>query len=211
MKKNVRKRSNLLFVNNSNKLFISKERKKQKNVCLIKLAIFISAVTLILFTSIKKIFSYHHINININNNYSNLPLKNINTTNLDIISNITPTELRYNFRKIFENRKIYKYDNSYLLYKKLDRSLSYKESGEKIFESTGMLNFTMLDYYYNNIKLDTSELNHIHIGIGLDNNYIPLTLITLISLLETSKKIHIFIYMLLDIILVLKIWKNLLT
>lgn len=159
MKKNVRKRSNLLFVNKSNKLFISKERKKQKNICLIKLAIFISAVTLILFILIKKIFSYH-TNININKIYSNLPLKNKNMTNLDIISNITPTELRYNFRKIFENRKIYKYDNSYLLYKKLDRSLSYKESGEKIFESTGMLNFTMLDYYYNNIKLDTSELNH---------------------------------------------------
>ena len=189
MKKNVRKRSNLLFVNKSNKLFISKERKKQKNICLIKLAIFISAVTLILFILIKKIFSYHtNINININKIYSNLPLKNINMTNLDIISNITPTELRYNFRKIFENRKIYKYDNNYLLYKKLEKSLSYKESGEKIFESTGMLNFTMLDYYYNNIKLDTSELNHIHIGIGLDNNYIPLTLITLISLLETSNK-----------------------
>lgn len=189
MKKNVRKRSNLLFVNKSNKLFISKKRKKQKNICLIKLAIFISAVTLILFILIKKIFSYHtNTNININKIYSNLPLKHINMTNLDIISNITPTELRYNFRKIFENRKIYKYDNSYLLYKKLDKSLSYKESGEKIFESTGMLNFTMLDYYYNNIKLDTSKLNHIHIGIGLDNNYIPLTLITLISLLETSNK-----------------------
>ena len=156
MKKNVRKRSNLLFVNKSNKLFISKERKKQKNICLIKLVIFISAATLILFILIKKIFSYHtNINININKIYSNLPLKNKNMTNLDIISNITPTELSYNFRKIFENRKIYKYDNSYLLYKKLDRSLSYKESGEKIFESTGMLNFTMLDYYYNNIKLDT--------------------------------------------------------
>ena len=98
------------------------------------------------------------------------------------------SEFKYNFRKKYENRKIFKYNYSYLPYRNMDKSISKKENAEKIFESTGILNFTMLEYYYNNIALYTSNLNDIHVGFGLDPNYIPITLVGIISILETANK-----------------------
>lgn len=194
MKKNKRKKFNHLISNGSNKLFYFKTMEKKKHIYSTKKLIFVFVIIIILF--LVKILFLNRRNKNIISKELIFPKITKNTTNISTISTLKPSELRESFRNIIENRKKYEYDNSYLPYIKIDKSLSYKENGEKIFESTGMLNFTMLDYYYNNSKYDTSNLNHIHIGIGLDNNYIALTLITIISLLKTSNKntyIHLHI------------------
>lgn len=121
-----------------------------------KMLVSFSCVVLISILLIKIIFQKHNKKNKkeIINEWI-VPKKEMNTENLEKILNLSPAELRYNFRKIFNKRKIYKYNDNYLPYKKIDKSLSYKENGKKIFESTGMLNFTMLDYYYNNTKIDT--------------------------------------------------------
>ena len=49
-----------------------------------------------------------------------------------------------------------------------------------------MLNITKLDYYYNNIDINTLNLNHIHLTMGFDTNYIELSSIGIASILNTS-------------------------
>ena len=50
-----------------------------------------------------------------------------------------------------------------------------------------MLNITKLDYYYNNIDINIKNLNHIHLSMGFDNNFIELSSISIVSILNTSK------------------------
>ena len=118
-----------------------------------------------------------------------LPLKiNVNNYNNKYhISYFNSSEYKYNFQKVFENRKIYEINYSYIPYLNVDKKMSYKENAEKIYKLTGILNITKLDYFYNKIEINTKDLNHIHLTIGLDNKYIPLTLIALASILYTSK------------------------
>jgi hypothetical protein len=114
-----------------------------------------------------------------------LPLK-INTNNYNNkyhISYFNSSEYKYNFQKVFENRKIYDINYSYIPYLNVDKKISYKENAEKIYKLTGILNITKLDYFYNKIEINTKDLNHIHLTIGLDNKYIPLTLVALASIL----------------------------
>ena len=63
-------------------------------------------------------------------------------------------------------------------------------------ESTGMLNMTLLNiYYYNNVP-KRDKLNHIHICMGMNGNYVLLSLITLSSLFNNSSPnafIHLYI------------------
>ena len=49
-----------------------------------------------------------------------------------------------------------------------------------------MLNITKLNFYYNNTNIDTTNFNHIHLGMGFDKNYVDLSLITIASILNTS-------------------------
>ena len=50
-----------------------------------------------------------------------------------------------------------------------------------------MLNITKLDYYYYNIRnLNNSSLNHIHLSMSFDKNYILLSSISIASILNTS-------------------------
>ena len=93
---------------------------------------------------------------------------------------------RYNFHKIFDERKIFKINYSNLPYIKIDKSISYEENAGKIYNSTGMLNITKLDYYYNNIDIYTLNFNHIHLSMAFDNNYIELTSISIASILNVS-------------------------
>ena len=150
MKKNKRKKFNHLISNGSNKLFYFKTMEKKKHIYSTKKLIFVFVIIIILF--LVKILFLNRRNKNIISKELIFPKITKNTTNINTISTLKPSELRESFRNIIENRKKYEYDNSYLPYIKIDKSLSYKENGEKIFESTGMLNFTMLDYYYNNSK-----------------------------------------------------------
>ena len=58
-----------------------------------------------------------------------------------------------------------------------------------------MLNITLLNYYYNNIDIDTFDFNHIHLRISFDANYITFSKITISSILNTSKgKFRINLY-----------------
>lgn len=96
------------------------------------------------------------------------------------------SHLRYHFEDMFENRTRFIINYSYLPYKSIKKHLSYEENGKYIFESTGMLNITLLDlYYWNNIE-DRSKFNHIHVSIGTDENFSLLSLITIASLLNNS-------------------------
>ena len=96
------------------------------------------------------------------------------------------SHLRYHFEDMYENRTIFIINYSYLPYKSIKKHLSYEENGKYIFESTGMLNITLLDLYYENNIEDRSKFNHIHVSIGTDENFALLSLITIASLLNNS-------------------------
>ena len=96
------------------------------------------------------------------------------------------SHLRYHFEDMFENRTRFIINYSYLPYKSIKKHLSYEENGKYIFESTGMLNITLLDLYYGNNIEDRSKFNHIHVSIGTDENFALLSLITIASLLNNS-------------------------
>ena len=93
---------------------------------------------------------------------------------------------RYNFEDFYNKRKIFKINYSYLPYKKIDKSISYKNNAENIYNSTGMLNITKLDYYYNNTDTNTLNYNHIHLSMSFDKNYTELSTISIASILNTS-------------------------
>ena len=103
---------------------------------------------------------------------------------------ISPTNfdnIRYNFKDhIFNNRKIFKINYSYIPYTKIDKTKSYEENAQNIYDLTGMLNITKLDYYYNNIDINTLNLNHIHVMMGFDSNYVEISSIGIASILNTS-------------------------
>ena len=95
--------------------------------------------------------------------------------------------IRYNFKNnIFNNRKIFKINYSYYPYTKIDKTKSYEENGQTIYDLTGMLNITKLDYFYNNIDINTLNLNHIHVMMGFDSNYVEISSIGIASILNTS-------------------------
>ena len=68
----------------------------------------------------------------------------------------------------------------------MDKSLSFDDNAEKIFNTTGMLNITKLEFYYYNQNLNTENLNHIHLSMAFDKNYILLSSISIVSILNTS-------------------------
>ena len=49
-----------------------------------------------------------------------------------------------------------------------------------------MLNISLLNHYFNNINIDNSNFNHIHLAMAFDANYILLSKITIASILNTS-------------------------
>ena len=95
---------------------------------------------------------------------------------------------RYHFQEKYNKRKLFKINYSYYPYLKLFKNLSYEENAKYIYNFTGMLNITKLDYYY--LKKDKEktilELNHIHISMAFDKNYCDLSLIAIASILNTS-------------------------
>ena len=111
------------------------------------------------------------------------------------------SNLRYHFVESFLNRKIFKINYSYLSYEFIDKSKTYEENADFIYENTGMLNITKLDYaYHKNINTDYSNFNHIHLSMGHDSNYILLSLVSIASILNTTNSntfIH-FHFVLLD-------------
>ena len=98
------------------------------------------------------------------------------------------TNIRYNFDDIFDKRKLFLIDYCDDLYQNINKSLSFDDNGKKIFESSGMLNITKLENYYYSKNIQTENLNHIHIGMAFDVNYILLSSVSIVSILNTSSK-----------------------
>jgi lipopolysaccharide biosynthesis glycosyltransferase len=64
--------------------------------------------------------------------------------------------------------------------------MSFDAIAKNIYKSTGILNITKLNIYLNNKDIDTSNFNHIHLGMGFDKNYIFLVAISMANILNTS-------------------------
>ena len=97
------------------------------------------------------------------------------------------SNVRYHFVEDFNKRKIFKINYSYLPYNSIDKTKSYEENANNIYKYTGMLNITKLDKAFYNKKIkDNSDLNHIHLSMGHDSNYILLSLISIVSILNTT-------------------------
>ena len=94
--------------------------------------------------------------------------------------------MRYSFQKIYNQRKIFKINYSYFPYTLVNKSTSYDKNAQQIYESTGMLNITKLDYYYRNKNIKSINLNHIHLSMGFDNYYTDLSTISIMSIINTS-------------------------
>ena len=104
------------------------------------------------------------------------------------ISNYNLEHPRYHFQDKYNKRKVFKINYSYYPYLQVSNILSYKNNAITIYDSTGMLNITKLDYYYyrNETKINILNLNHIHISMGFDRNYSDLALISIASVLNVS-------------------------
>ena len=101
-------------------------------------------------------------------------------------SSFNSTHIRYNFQDLFNKRKLFMINYSHYPYININKLLSYDENADLIYNFAGMLNITKLDYYYNNISIDVSNYNHIHLSMGFDKNYLYLSLISIASVLNTS-------------------------
>jgi len=96
------------------------------------------------------------------------------------------TNIKYNFEDLYTKRNLFIIDYSDDLYQQIDKSMSFDEIANQIFEKTGMLNITKLELNFYNIKPNTADLNHIHIAMSFDNNYILLSSISIVSILDSS-------------------------
>lgn len=92
---------------------------------------------------------------------------------------------RYHFKDIY-NRKRYKINYSYIPYQKINKYISYDENAKNLFILNGILNITLLDFYYYGFYLDNSKLKHIHLSMSFDNNYALLSYVSIASILNTS-------------------------
>lgn len=116
-------------------------------------------------------------------------------------TNYDSTNIRYHFDDLFLKRKLFLINYSFLPYNKIDKSKSYEDNANLIYDSTGMLNITKLDnIYYGNNNKNYLDFNHIHLSMGHDANYIIQSLVSIASILNTTNSetfIH-FHFILLD-------------
>ena len=116
-------------------------------------------------------------------------------------TNYDSTNIRYHFDDLFLKRKLFLINYSFLPYNKIDKSKSYEDNANLIYDSTGMLNITKLDnIFYGNNNKNYLDFNHIHLSMGHDANYIIQSLVSIASILNTTNSetfIH-FHFILLD-------------
>lgn len=97
-------------------------------------------------------------------------------------------DLRYHFQENIENRKLFTINYNFKPYTKIDKNLNFEENAIYIYNTTGMLNITKLELYYqsNKSNIKISLLNNIHISMSFNKNYIDLSLVSIASILNTS-------------------------
>ena len=123
------------------------------------------------------------------NNEPFLPINDIEVLSKKYhISSYNLTHPRYSFQEKYLKRKIFKINYSYNPYLKISQKLSYEENAMKIYESTGMLNITKLEIFYfkNKSSLNIFSYNHIHISMGFNKEFTDLSLVSIVSILNTS-------------------------
>ena len=157
--------------------------KTSLNLLFFKGCIFFFLYHLLIINYLSNKFAQNRINsftsFNINNNV--FPNKNYSITHYN------KYHFRYNFHDKFKSRRKYQINYSYVPYLNIDKSISYEKNADRIYESTGMLNVTKLDYfYYNKKSLNYLNFNHIHLSTAFDKNYIYLSSVSFSSILNTS-------------------------
>lgn len=94
--------------------------------------------------------------------------------------------IRYHFEDIFDKRKLFLINYDYYPYQEIKKNLTFDQNANLIFQSTGMLNITKLEFYYYNIQRNLENFNQIHISMAFDVNFILLSTISIVSILNTS-------------------------
>ena len=94
--------------------------------------------------------------------------------------------IRYHFEDLYNNRKLYFINYDYYPYQQINRSISFDENAKNIYETTGMLNLTKLEFHYYGYKQETKNFNNIHLSMAFDNNYILLSSVSIASILQTA-------------------------
>ena len=61
-------------------------------------------------------------------------------------------DLRYHFQENIENRKLFTINYNFKPYTKIDKNLNFEENAIYIYNTTGMLNITKLELYYQSNK-----------------------------------------------------------
>ena len=94
--------------------------------------------------------------------------------------------IRYHFEDIFDKRKLFLINYDYYPYQEIKKNITFDQNANLIFQSTGMLNITKLEFYYYNIQRNLENFNQIHLSMAFDVNFILLSTISIVSILNTS-------------------------
>ena len=84
------------------------------------------------------------------------------------------------------NHKLSTVQKNNLYSKFINKSLSYDENAQNIFNQSKILSLNILDEYYSSKVIDISGYNHIHISFAFDNNYWQLASITIANILNVT-------------------------
>ena len=96
---------------------------------------------------------------------------------------------RFHFQDKYNIRKLFKINYSYYPYTIITKSLSYEDNANFIYNTTGMLNITKLEYYYFNSNknlINIFNLNNIHLAMSFDEKVSDLASVSIASVLNTS-------------------------
>ena len=125
-------------------------------------------------------------------NIVNEPIFPLNTRDFAVkkytISKYNLSHPRYRFQEEYNNRKIFKINYSYFPYQLISKNISYKENAMFLYNTTGMLNITKLEYYYfnNYTDINISDFNQIHVTMAFGKIYSDISLVSIASVLNAS-------------------------
>jgi len=174
--------STTLIIENLKDQFLKKNKKKNLSfkhklvICWIIGFISISKISNS-FSSLKKTFKNKPF---LPFNKDEIIVKEFNKTKYD------SSKLRYHYEDLYKNRTLFIINYDYHPYEKIKMAKPFYFNANIIFKTTGMLNMTLLYYYYFNNITDRSNFNHIHVCMGIDKNFVLLSLISISSLFNNS-------------------------
>lgn len=151
--------------------------KNLNNILIFKIFLFLLIININIIIIFYRYKNNKNIILNINKNIS----KKYN------ISKYNKIHFRYNFHDTFKKRELFIINYSYIPYLNINNKIPYDENAELLYQLTGILNITKLDFfYYKNISSNYNDFNHIHLASSFDKKYIYASSVTLASILNTS-------------------------